>query len=315
MSYSRDVYQTALNMLRRRRDEDEAELQRRTNDAMSRLPQLEEIQRKLQRIGLNVSRAVFDGNAEQKIEELKNESLRLQKEKRALLKSAGLDEDELSERYFCPACRDTGYVNGEMCVCHTELLKEITREAVRRNAPLDECTFETFKTEYYPGEAAEKAQKIAESCRRYASQFTPSSPNLLIMGGTGLGKTHLSLAIANIVISRGYSVIYGTSQNIFSQLQDEKFARAQSGAVTERGVLETDLLIIDDLGTEYKNQFTAAMLYNTINTRLLKRRATIISTNFTFDDLERDYDQRITSRLTGEYSPLVLEGGDIRSIR
>ena len=76
-------------------------------------------------------------------------------------------------------------------------------------------------------------------------------------------------------------------------------------------MLETDLLIIDDLGTEYKNQFTAAMLYNTINTRLLKRRATIISTNFTFDDLERDYDQRITSRLTGEYSPLVLEGGDI----
>ena len=160
-----------------------------------------------------------------------------------------------------------------------------------------------------------KAAKIVESCRKYAQTFTPSSPNLLLMGGTGLGKTHLSLAIANVVINRGYSVIYGSSQNIFSDLQNENFGRSDNIYYKEHDVLGADLLIIDDLGTEFKNQFSVACLYNIINTRILRKRATIISTNYDHDDLERDYNQRVTSRLAGEYSALELEGNDIRYIK
>ena len=149
----------------------------------------------------------------------------------------------------------------------------------------------------------------------YAQTFTPQSPNLMFMGGTGLGKTHLSLAIANVALNKGYSVIYGTSQNIFSDLQDENFGRTDNIYYNEHDILNTDLLILDDLGTEFRSQFSEACLYNIVNTRILKKKATIISTNFSFEDLERDYNQRVTSRLAGEYSVLTLEGSDIRYIK
>ena len=209
-----------------------------------------------------------------------------------------------------------------MCNCHRELLKEIERDNLRRFAPIDDCTFDNFNTEYYPAAVMEngvspreKAQKILESCRRYAQGFNSHSASILFMGGTGLGKTHLSLAIANVVINRGYSVVYGTAQNILSDLQNESFGRDESLDYTEHDVLAADLLIIDDLGTEFKNQFSVACLYNIINTRILKKKPTIISTNFSYDDLERDYNQRITSRIAGVYSTLMLEGNDIRYIK
>ena len=142
-----------------------------------------------------------------------------------------------------------------------------------------------------------------------------SYKNLMFMGGTGLGKTHLSLAIANVALNKGYSVIYGTSQNIFSDLQDENFGRTDNIYYNEHDILNTDLLILDDLGTEFRSQFSEACLYNIVNTRILKKKATIISTNFSFEDLERDYNQRVTSRLAGEYSVLTLEGSDIRYIK
>lgn len=322
MPYRSYVYQKALNILERRRSDAQADLQQRTDEAMKKIPQLAEIQTELARTGLAVSTLLFRSkDAVQEIEELKKKSLALQKRKKELLVKAGFDEDALSLKYICPVCSDTGFVNNRMCTCHMELLKEIERDSIRKNAPIDDCTFDNFNIAYYPQSAEngvsprEKAAKILESCRVYAQKFTPQSPNLMFMGGTGLGKTHLSLAIANVVISRGYSVIYGTSQNIFSDLQDEKFGRADNINYNEHDILNTDLLILDDLGTEFKNQFTEACLYNIINTRALKKKATVISTNFSFDDLERDYNQRVTSRLAGEYSVLVLEGNDIRYIK
>lgn len=277
---------------------------------------------KLSRIGYNISTLLFrDENPREKVAQLKEESLKLQNEKRRLLKENGFDEDALAIKYTCSVCNDSGFVNERMCNCHRELLKEIERDNLRRFAPVDDCTFNSFNTEYYPAQAMEngvspreKAQKILESCRTYAQGFNSHAASILFMGGTGLGKTHLSLAIANVVINKGYSVVYGTAQNILSDLQNESFGRYENLDYTEREVLAADLLIIDDLGTEFKNQFSVACLYNIINTRILKKKPTIISTNFSYDDLERDYNQRITSRIAGVYITLVLEGNDIRYI-
>ena len=133
------------------------------------------------------------------------------------------------------------------------------------------------------------------------------------MGGTGLGKTHLSLAIANVAINKGYSVIYGTAQNILGDLQNENFGRLDNLKYREN--LDVDLLILDDLGTEFKNAYTVSCLYNIINTRIGAKLPTIISTNYTIKELLGFYDQRITSRITGEYSLLTLEGNDIRYIK
>lgn len=323
MPYSSYVYQKALNILERRRSSAELELQQRTQEAMKKIPELQQIQQELARTGLSVSTLLFRGeNVKGEIEKLKEKSLALQKRRKELLVKAGFDEDAFTIKYVCPVCSDTGFTQNRMCACHRELLKEIERDSIRKNAPIDECTFDTFKVEYYPETSSggsvsprEKAEKILESCRMYAQKFTPQSPNLLFMGGTGLGKTHLSLAIANVAVNKGCSVIYGTSQNIFSDLQDENFGRTDNINYNEHDILNTDLLVLDDLGTEYKNQFSEACLYNIVNTRILKKKATIISTNFSFEDLERDYNQRVTSRLAGEYSVLVLEGNDIRYIK
>lgn len=115
--------------------------------------------------------------------------------------------------------------------------------------------------------------------------------------------------------NKGYSVVYGTSQNILSDLQNENFGRTDRLFYEEYDVLHADLLIIDDLGTEYKNQYTVACLYNIINTRILQKKPTIISTNYDFDKFNEIYDMRITSRIAGEYSTLILEGNDIRYIK
>jgi DNA replication protein DnaC len=197
------------------------------------------------------------------------------------------------------------------------------REAIRRLAPLDSCTFDSFDTNYYPETAEDngispraKADKIAEACHRYAQRVSLREPaNLMLMGQTGLGKTHLSLAIANVAIGRGLSVEYGTAYNILSDLQNENFGRTGNLQYTEERVLHTDLLILDDLGTEYTSAYTVACLYNIINTRILCSRPTVISTNLGFDELAQKYDQRITSRIAGAYSRLVLVGNDIRYIK
>lgn len=322
MAYSKKVYQKAINILQHRRDNALMEQQERTNAAIEKIPQLADIQMKLSRIGYNISTLLFrDENPREKVAQLKEESLKLQNEKRRLLKENGFDEDALAIKYTCSVCNDSGFVNERMCNCHRELLKEIERDNLRRFAPVDDCTFNSFNTEYYPAQAMEngvspreKAQKILESCRIYAQGFNSHAASILFMGGTGLGKTHLSLAIANVVINKGYSVVYGTAQNILSDLQNESFGRYENLDYTEREALAADLLIIDDLGTEFKNQFSVACLYNIINTRILKKKPTIISTNFSYDDLERDYNQRITSRIAGVYITLVLEGNDIRYI-
>ena len=158
-------------------------------------------------------------------------------------------------------------------------------------------------------------KKIKESCIGYATNFSKGAKNLLFTGGTGLGKTHLSLAIANVVINRGYSVIYGTAQNILGDLQNENFGRIDNLKYRENEILDVDLLILDDLGTEFKSAYTISCLYNIINTRIGAKLPTIISTNYTLKELLEFYDQRITSRITGEYSLLTLEGNDIRYIK
>lgn len=323
MAYRPIVYQKAINMLERRREKATLEANTRTLEITQKLPEISEIQNKLSAIGFSISKLFFKGtNIEEEVEKLRTESLSLQKRKKEILVQNGYDEDALTTKYFCPVCNDTGYVNDRMCSCHRELLKEIERNSLRKIAPLDTSTFETFDTRYYPDDVMDngisprdKAEKILNQCRLYAQSFNSHSPNLMFMGGTGLGKTHLSLSIANVAINKGYSVIYGTSQNILSDLQNENFGRTDNIYYNEYDVLHTDLLILDDLGTEYRSQYSVACLYNIINTRILQKKPTIISTNATFDDLSQNYDQRITSRIAGEYSTLILQGNDIRYIK
>lgn len=321
MSYTTETYDKAQTILDRRKERATLEAQSRIDEISNKISELKTIQTKLAQVGLNISKAFLTSkNPQAEIDKLRIESLALQDRKKKILKENGYSEDALSIKYTCPACEDTGFIGGRRCKCYINLLKEIEKAKIEKIAPINECTFESFDTNYYPEEMdgvcpKKKAEIIKENCKRYATSFTKRSKSLLFMGNTGLGKTHLSLAIANVVINRGYSVIYGTAQNILRDLQNENFGRTDNLRYFENEILSTDLLILDDLGTEFKNQFTVSCLYNIINSRLCAKLPTIISTNYTFEELEEKYDQRITSRITGQYSTLILVGNDIRYIK
>ena len=322
MSYPAHIYRKAERILERRRDAAVSEAQLRADEIRSKIPEIDSILKQLSKIGLETSQLFFfKGNTEEKVSELRAQSKKLIEKRAEILKKHGYSEDSMQPQYICSVCEDRGFIKGRLCSCHRQLLIDIMKSEIKKFAPIDECTFETFKLEYYSNEALEnsivpreRAGKILESARRYAQNFSPDSKSLLFVGATGLGKTHLSLAIANVVINKGFYVCYGTSQNICDDLQSEQFGRTDGINYTKQQVLGCDLLILDDLGTEVENQYSIAALYNIINSRILAKKPTVISTNCELSELLNKYDQRITSRITGEYTTMTIFGKDIRNI-
>ncbi len=321
MSYPKEIYLRAERILEKRRDNAVMDAQIRSDEIKSELPEIEKIQNELSGIGLEISQLFFyKGNTQEKVDELRAKSKALTDKRGQILLRNGYPENAMQPEYICPVCEDRGFIGGRICNCHRQLLKDIMRDEIKRVAPLDDCTFDNFDTEKYDTTSdengiipRERAEKILVAAHRYAQNFSLSSKNLLFLGGPGLGKTHLSLAIVNVVINRGFSVCYGTSQNICEDLQSEQFGRDSDIIYKKRRVLDSDLLVIDDLGTEIDNQYSIATLYNIINSRILAKKPTLINTNYDFKVLESKYDKRITSRITGEYVRMLFAGKDIRN--
>ena len=322
MAYSNEIYNKAKRILEKRHDTAVMEADIRSAHIKEEIPEINKIQAGLSQVGIEISQLFFyKQNTDEKVQELRARSEALVAERSKILKANGYSENAMKPQFLCDMCEDKGFINGRMCTCHKQLLKDLMRREVSHFAPLDKCTFDNFILDYYSEQPMEnaivprqRAEKIFDTCRKYAQNFSLGSKNLIFFGGAGLGKTHLSLAIANVVINKGYNVCYGTSQNICDDLQSEQFGRTDNITYTKNQVLMCDLLVLDDLGTEIDNQYSIAALYNIVNSRLLSGRPTIISTNYTFDRLEEKYDKRITSRLTGEYVPFYFIGNDIRNM-
>lgn len=323
MGYGKDVYQAVMEKLNLQRVAAEQESRRRRDDFYAACPRAAEIERMLSHTAVQAAKAVLgSGNSGEILAKLKENNLALQEERRQLLASAGLPEDYLQPHYQCPKCEDTGYIDGMMCSCLKELLRKEAYRRLNDSTPLSLCTFDSFSLSYYPDTSdspdrpSPRAQigKILSYCRRYAANFSPDSPSLLMQGGTGLGKTHLSLSIANEAIERGFGVIYGSTQNLASSLEKERFRR-DSDDETNQMLLSCDLLILDDLGTEFSTSFIDAAIYNIVNTRLMSKRPTIISTNLSLREMETRYTERFVSRIIGSYIRLFFYGSDVRQQR
>lgn len=323
MGYGKDVYQAVMEKLNLQRVAAEQESHRRRDDFYAACPRAAEIERMLSHTAVQAAKAVLgSGNSGKILAKLKENNLALQEERRQLLASAGLPEDYLQPHYQCPKCEDTGYIDGRMCSCLKEFLRKEAYRRLNDSTPLSLCTFDSFSLSYYPDTSdspdrpSPRAQigKILSYCRRYAANFSPDSPSLLMQGGTGLGKTHLSLSIANEAIERGFGVIYGSTQNLASSLEKERFRR-DSDDETNQMLLSCDLLILDDLGTEFSTSFIDAAIYNIVNTRLMSKRPTIISTNLSLREMETRYTERFVSRIIGSYIRLFFYGSDVRQQR
>ncbi len=323
MSYKRSVYIKAKEILDERKATAEREAEMRHSAAVAICPEIAQIEREMASHGADVVKAVGMGaNLDEYIKNLATANLRAQAKRKELLKNAGFPEDYLEVKYTCEICKDTGYNKEFYCQCYRKLIRDVARQELSANSPLKKCTFESFRVDKYPDvidsvigiNQREHMKNNYEYCKEYAENFTTNSPGIFMNGKTGLGKTHLSLAIANVVIDKGFDVYYGTIQSIMDKLEGEHFGRLPREESIKEDILSCDLLIIDDLGTEFATQFTNAELYNILNSRILASLPTIISTNLNFNDIAEKYSQRVASRIMGSSDSMYFCGKDIRQM-
>lgn len=241
----------------------------------------------------------------------------------ALLASSGRPADALEPHFTCKKCQDTGTFEGHTCICVHKLMQKLRREEIESLSSLSISSFDTMELRYYPNTMDDKLGEPVRSymggllaeLRAYAEEFERSSESLMLFGNAGLGKTHAALAIAGIVLEKDFDVIYVSSPDFFSKLEALHFGADPGGE--EETLLQTaagaDLLILDDLGTEFNSSFFLSTLYSLLNNRLGAHLPTIVTTNITDGALlEKLYTEKISSRLSA-FVPCLFAGQDIRS--
>lgn len=295
----------------------------RQKEVYAAIPELEELDQMIAEISVNAARAALDGSRG-KVERLENDIAVISKEKLALLTRNGFPEDYLQLVYQCPDCQDTGYIEGRKCHCFKKRIVEYLYEQSNLQDVLETENFSHFSEDFYPDDYVEEStgltprdniRKIYKTALFFSKNFDKNHDNLLLYGNTGVGKTFLSHCIAKEALEQSHTVVYLTSPGLFDILEKNKFDKDLSSvekSTTVSYILDCDLLIIDDLGTELNNSFTSSQLYQLIDSRLVRKKSTIISTNLSFDDLREQYSERIFSRLTSGYTLLKVTGDDIR---
>ena len=234
MKYDGSVYERAEKELALRRSKAEKEREMHHSEVVEKYPEIAELERQMAICGLEAAKAI--GMNKEKsaefIETLKNHNLAAQRRRAEILKEAGYPEDYLEVKYSCPVCNDKGFIDGRMCPCYKNLIRTIAYDKLSRISPITVSTFEDFSLDYYPETPLENGvvprRLMAGNyryCKNYADNFSLTSPSLILYGATGLGKTHLSLAIAGEAIKKGFGVIYGSAQNLLNRLENEKFGR------------------------------------------------------------------------------------------
>lgn len=247
----------------------------------------------------------------------------LQARQKQLLTQAGYPEDYLELTFTCPDCQDTGFVGNEKCHCFKQAMVDLLYSQSNIHEILKKENFDTFDMGYYSSQKdkrlgispRENMQSILNTCQDFISHFDIRPRNLLFYGDTGVGKTFLTNCIARELLDTSHTVIYLTAFHLVDILQDNTFGSDDlddSGENMFSYILDCDLLIIDDLGTELNNSFVTSQLFLCINERLLSRKSTIISTNLSLDELQNEYSERIFSRLVSNYEILLILGDDIR---
>ena len=323
MSYKRSVYIKAKEVLSERKNTAEREAEMRHSAAIALCPEIAQIEREMASHGAEVVKAVGMGaDVDEYVRNLAMANLKAQARRKELLKGAGFPEDYLDVKYTCDICKDTGYNKEFYCQCYRKLIRDIARQELGINSPLKKCTFDSFRIDKYPDvtdsvigiNQREHMKNNYDYCKEYAENFTTDSEGLFLYGKTGLGKTHLSLAIANEVLNKGYDVYYGSIQSIMDKLEGEHFGRLPREDSIKEDILTCDLLIIDDLGAEFATQFTNAELYNILNSRMLASLPTIISTNLEMKEVAEKYTQRVASRIMGSMDAIYFCGKDIRQM-
>lgn len=305
----------------RLRRENKMEEDRRKEEIYNAIPKIRQIDREIAHLSLSEARRRILRPGEPASASLQEQIYSLSMEKINLLAIHGYPADYLDAIYRCPLCEDTGYIGAEKCRCFRQKIMDILYDQSNIKELIRQENFQYFRSDYYsdaplPGKSfspRDNILNIVEKCRHFIDTFSRQpGQNLLISGNTGVGKTFLTNCIAAELLEQGVSVIYLTAHQFFDRLADYTFRREEGNSDTLSFLLNCDLLIIDDLGTELNNGFINSQLFLCINERILRQRSTIISTNLSLKQISHTYTERISSRIIEAYEHFYIYGDDIR---
>ena len=312
-----DIFERAKDEITTRRESARAEADGRAEILRSESAEIAKIDAELSTTGLQLMKAACYGGD---ISEVRERNRALQNRRREIIVSLGYDADYDQVHYTCEKCSDSGYIDGvKMCCCLRELIIKGRIESSAMGKLIEKQSFDNFELGVYAYDpkVQERMKMILAMAKTYVRDFSTKRDNLLLIGKTGTGKTHISTAIARELIHQGYDVIYDSTQNVISDFEADRF---KSGYGKEESksekYLNCTLLIIDDLGTEFQNSFTLSTLYNLLNARQNSDLPTIISTNLSPEELRAKYEDRIFSRIMGSGTKVLpFDGRDIRVTR
>jgi len=291
-----------------------------------RVPEIRKIDEEITKTGLLMSKAIIEDpeNYKDKVLQVKEKLEKLKMEKAYLLTDNNIPTDYLEVKYECSKCNDTGFLpNGEQCSCLKQALINRAYNMSNLKDVLAKQNFDTFNIEIFPDEKFENESMtprenmmyILSICEGFVANFDENNEeNLLFYGTTGLGKTFMCSCIAKALLDKGKIVIYQTAFKILEIIERRKFSNDLERFNNDEYNLlfDADLLIIDDLGTELTNTFTNAEVFNIVNTRILDRKKTIISTNLSPKEISDSYSDRIFSRVFEKFIPIKFFGPDLR---
>lgn len=300
----------------------------RQSDIYAAIPLIAQIDAKMSATGINLAKTAFNptANTSELISVFEEENKKLIEQKQKLLVSNGYPSDYLDLHHNCDKCNDTGYIGTNHCTCLKQSLINVAYEQSNLKHILEYENFDTFDFDYYSKEINEKfnrsphknMQNLYQFSVHFVRKFKNSFQNILFHGDTGLGKTFLCNCIAKDLLDQGHTVLYLPAVQLFQLFEAARFHREDMEDYSKEmlhTLLSVELLIIDDLGTEFITSFTGPELFNTLNTRILNQKATIISTNLTLEELKGYYSDRIVSRIFGSYEVLPVFGQDIRILK
>lgn len=324
MRYENAVIKKISDIYEELKKEREESAEKRKDEVYSKYPRVKEIDDEIALTAIRVASKIAEGK--KTVEELSKELMdtlkKLKTEKAEIYKSGGISLDYTDEKYVCEKCKDTGYVNNKRCKCFYEYLAKSVYELSNIPMSAKNETFDKFRFDFYSKNVNpktgisdyENVKSVFESCKAFCDNFANTNENLYIYGNAGVGKTFLTNCIAQELIKNGHNVLYQTAYKTFSFLDDYKFGKIdrESNQFLFDLIYDCDLLIIDDLGTEFITQYTQAAFFDILNTRISENKKTIISTNLSIDELSNMYSQRTASRIAGDFTLLHIFGDDIR---
>lgn len=292
----------------------------RMRQARQMEPRIREIEDAIASVSVASARRLLDGDQTVR-NSLRQQLAALRAEKEKLLSALDFPPAYFEPVYTCPDCKDTGYIGGEKCHCFKQAVIDVVYSQSHIKEVLQRENFSTFDYRYFSDTVINPAtglsslqtmKKAVSVSRNFIEDFERKPKNMLLYGDTGVGKTFLTNCIAAELLNRGYSVIYLTAFELFDILSKGVFDRDADAIAAHQSIFDSDLLIIDDLGTELSNSFTSSQLFLCVNERLLRQKSTIISTNLGLNQLMDTYSERTFSRITSNYATMKLFGTDIR---